>query len=53
MEHDEFMRGLENAIEGALHIDEDGDYNLNIADVADRVVDYLEQQGILIFTNNN
>ncbi len=53
MEYDDFMTGLETAIEGALTVDEEGDYNLNISDVADRVVDYLEQQGVLIFSNSN
>ncbi len=51
--HDDFMDGLERAIEQSITRDEEGDYTLNTADVADSVVDYLEQQGLIVFYSEN
>lgn len=51
--YDDFMDGLETAIENSLSLDDEGDVTLNVSNVAECVVDYLEQQGIVNFYCEN
>ncbi len=53
MNYTNFIKGLQKAIIRGLKKDDEGDVVLNIEEVADSVVDYLEQQGLITFTKEN
>lgn len=51
-EYDDFMDGLEKAIlEGMT--EQNGEEVLNISQSAEKVVDYLEKMGVIVFYNEN
>ena len=49
-EYDDFMDGLEKAILGGM-TEQNGEEVLNISQSAEKVVDYLEKMGIIVFYN--
>lgn len=51
--HNELVDGIEAAINNALHVDDEGDYNFSVPDAAEQVVDYLESIGLITFVNEN
>ncbi len=51
-EYDDFMEGLEKAIPEGMTVQE-GEEVLNISQSAEKVVDYLERIGVLVFYNEN
>lgn len=50
---DEFEDGLAEGIQKGLTVDTMGDYNFNIDDAVDGVVDYLTHIGMLIINEEN
>lgn len=53
MKYEEFYEGLAEAIEEALVLDLEGDYNFDVCDAANNVIDYLERTGVMKFINEN
>ena len=49
---EQFRKELADAIDEALIVDEVGDYNFSVEDAVERVLDVLEDNYMLTFTND-